>query len=559
MLGLVEARYGRHRHSNCRPAKWWRQCNSRRREADSRVVAIAYLLTTLAVTSLAAQFQCAAAQDTEAVQVVQYARGSTARLHCSHTTQQRHVLRSGHWRGRWHRAFAPSAPVHASAHGTDGTTSSTAASSSTVVFSHQPVSASSSAWVAALHMNSTLRIPNLSLHHQDLYTAMIHDKSGGLLAKCMFILLLDADLPGSNRSIADRTAALVHRQQISTHTAHSQANGAAELSCWYTSPASPDTAAANSRSSAAMLDYQWWSNGGPLDSAANEGLPYQTKGNTFDLILTGTGEKIEQHFHRRSLTVFPRAGRQTFSCVSMPTSNDTTDSPEPVITYDVITGNSPSNIGSDGAIVSWQATVITVDDSGDAVNATCTGLEPRTAAHNSPGYTPTPVWVIDGVSSSGIETLPDWITLSQCLLTGEWIALGINRDGITSAVALSCRMERHSLKAGQPHCTTLLGRYLDNNLNESPGIAEAVSSEGADNGNKTSDEDGGDGGPGVHVESLQSDGIIAVVILGVALLVSVTTVITVYKRREHNIIVRRIRQRHRYTPKSMSEANISTI
>ena len=72
---------------------------------------------------------------------------------------------------------------------------------------------------------------------------------------------------------------------------------------------------------------------------------------------------------------------------------------------------------------------------------------------------------------------------------------------------------------------------------------------------KTGKPNGKDGG--VHVESLQSDGIVAVVILGVALLISVTTMITIYKRRERNIIRRRIRQRY---PGSMpSDANISSV
>ena len=72
---------------------------------------------------------------------------------------------------------------------------------------------------------------------------------------------------------------------------------------------------------------------------------------------------------------------------------------------------------------------------------------------------------------------------------------------------------------------------------------------------KTGKPNGKDGG--VHVESLQSDGIIGVVILGVVLLTSVTTVITIYKRRERNIIRRRIRQR--YLGSMPSDANISSV
>ena len=93
--------------------------------------------------------------------------------------------------------------------------------------------------------------------------------------------------------------------------------------------------------------------------------------------------------------------------------------------------------------------------------------------------------------------------------------------------------------------TVAAGMVNDISLADSP----------TDSVNKTGKPNGKDGG--VHVESLQSDGIIAVVILGVALLISVTTVITIYKRRERNIIRRRIRQR--YLGSMPSDANISSV
>ena len=77
--------------------------------------------------------------------------------------------------------------------------------------------------------------------------------------------------------------------------------------------------------------------------------------------------------------------------------------------------------------------------------------------------------------------------------------------------------------------TVAAGMVNNNSLADSP--TDSVTKPGKPNG-----KDGG-----VHVESLQSDGIVAVVILGVALLISVTTVITIYKRRERNIIRRRTR------------------
>ena len=74
--------------------------------------------------------------------------------------------------------------------------------------------------------------------------------------------------------------------------------------------------------------------------------------------------------------------------------------------------------------------------------------------------------------------------------------------------------------------TVAAGMFNDISLADSP--TDSVTQTGKPNG-----KDGG-----VHVESLQSDGIVAVIILGVALLISVTTMITIYKRRERNIIRR---------------------
>lgn len=62
---------------------------------------------------------------------------------------------------------------------------------------------------------------------------------------------------------------------------------------------------------------------------------------------------------------------------------------------------------------------------------------------------------------------------------------------------------------------------------------------------------------GVHDEGLESDDIIAILILGLALLISVTTVVAVFKSRERKVLIRRIRRRHRYLPSHASETNVS--
>lgn len=243
-------------------------------------------------------------------------------------------------------------------------------------------------------------------------------------------------------SADEQIRGLVQRQRPTVQV-HSHASDPARLVCWQVVHEHGDQ---NQRG-------VWQSGGEAIGAGRNSNLPFQTILRQFDLVMDSvTVGQLRMH----TLLVFPQPPQQNFTCVSR--NESLPDLQTPVLsTYSVLVGgSSPSGVEAmKHSTMSMPEILLSANSSHDTLDHTlakCYKSGPQHEAHNSLENSPTPVWYVNGDSSSSWTHLPKWARKSTCERSGQWISLEVHHGHVSPAVQLSCSLEYHTVAHGQPHC-----------------------------------------------------------------------------------------------------------